>query len=73
MFVVNLTGAKALNGESLRGLVPMGSVEAAAKLVAATGGTMIVPKEYAKSRMFDALMAAYGIQKKSHRVYTLAI
>jgi hypothetical protein len=70
--VVDLTGAKASNGEALRGLASFDSVGEAARMAAATGGKVVLPPGM-NGNVADAMMQAYGLQKLSHRVYTFCV
>lgn len=71
-FVVDMNGAKALNGETLRGNASYGKVEDAVRVAAATGAKVILPREM-DNNVAESLMRAYGLQKVSHRTYTFCV
>lgn len=71
-FVVDMNGAKASNGEKLRGAASYGRVGDAVRAAAATGAKVILPQEM-DGNVAEALMRAYGLQKVSHRTYTFCV
>jgi len=70
--LVDLSSAKASNGEPLRGTVSYGKVGDAVRAAAATGAKVILPSRM-NGNVADALMRAYGLQKISHRTYTFCV